>query len=592
MFNSDLYYFEEELSFLRENAHNFSKKHPNEAYALGLTKDSIDDPEISRLIESVCMLNARIQKRLDDDYSEFTESLLNVIYPDYLRSIPSFSIIQVDINKDANTKGFVPKGTLFELKDDNSNHCYYRTVHDLEVFPMVIKELNTYTSPFDEVNYIPNNKAKNIIELVFETTDKNLSFLDLDLKNLDILIKPESNFSFKIYDEIRHNLVDIYVEISGNMYRLGSESFSNNAFELNDTIVPYSRNSFSGLNLMNEFFMYPDVFNKFRIDLTSVKDLLLGNTFKLKIFLKETRVEIFRILQKENFNLNCVPIVNIYEIFADPIQIDFLKDEYPIIISENGEQLSLYNVISVIDSTEQSKNKIPELYNETYSNENSSKRWLVKYSENNGFVNGKIKIIDNNHNVALESNHTLLVKVLVTDGYRITKINYARTELSPMSAITIPGVVKLLRRPSIQINPKLDKASNWEMLAHMTFNFQSLLGSENSTDKLKRLFKLYNFNDNRLVQSFIESIKSIESTQVVEPIRIMNKSCYVNGTKAVVTLDSHELKDGICIFAEFLNRFLANFVNYNSFIKVSIILEGVDEEFISFPRNVGCKEVI
>ena len=82
MSDIDLYYFEEELSYLREKAEYFSKVHPEVASALGIVNGSIEDPEIARLVESVCLLNSGIQKRLDDNYSEFTENILNVIYPD------------------------------------------------------------------------------------------------------------------------------------------------------------------------------------------------------------------------------------------------------------------------------------------------------------------------------------------------------------------------------------------------------------------------------------------------------------------------------------------------------------------------------
>ena len=47
---------------------------------------------VDRLIEAFALLNARIAKRLDDDYPEFTEALFDVLYPHYLRPFPSCSI--------------------------------------------------------------------------------------------------------------------------------------------------------------------------------------------------------------------------------------------------------------------------------------------------------------------------------------------------------------------------------------------------------------------------------------------------------------------------------------------------------------------
>jgi type VI secretion system protein ImpG len=44
-----------------------------------------EDPHIERLIQSYALLNARVSKRLDDDFPEFTEALFEVLYPHYLR---------------------------------------------------------------------------------------------------------------------------------------------------------------------------------------------------------------------------------------------------------------------------------------------------------------------------------------------------------------------------------------------------------------------------------------------------------------------------------------------------------------------------
>ena len=211
MSDIDLYYFEEELSYLREKAEYFSKVHPEVASALGIVNGSIEDPEIARLVESVCLLNSGIQKRLDDNYSEFTENILNVIYPDYLRPVPSYSILGVDVDDKAKTKGFIPKGTIFELKEEDVGHCYFKTVDDLVIYPLKISKLNTFVAPFDEVVQDIAPITKNLIELEFTTTDESISCLDLDLDFLNIALRSDSNFSLKIYDEICHNLVDIYV---------------------------------------------------------------------------------------------------------------------------------------------------------------------------------------------------------------------------------------------------------------------------------------------------------------------------------------------------------------------------------------------
>ena len=74
------------------------------------------------------------------------------------------------------------------------------------------------------------------------------------------------------------------------------------------------------------------------------------------------------------------------------------------------------------------------------------------------------------------------------------------------------------------------------------------------------------------------------------PVRISGKSYYACGARIVVTLNPHELSDGIYVFAEFLNKFFSLFVSFNSFVQLSVMLEGSDEPYVTFPRRMGCQD--
>src|SRR5690554_1820793 len=54
-------YYEKELAFIRQMGAEFAKEHPKIAGRLGVSSETIEDPHVSRLIESFAYLNARIQ---------------------------------------------------------------------------------------------------------------------------------------------------------------------------------------------------------------------------------------------------------------------------------------------------------------------------------------------------------------------------------------------------------------------------------------------------------------------------------------------------------------------------------------------------
>ena len=90
-------YFETELALLRRNMRGFAERYPALAGKLELTGDTCKDPHVERMIQATALLAARVAKRMDDDYPQFTESLLEMLYPHYLRSFPPCSIAQLDL---------------------------------------------------------------------------------------------------------------------------------------------------------------------------------------------------------------------------------------------------------------------------------------------------------------------------------------------------------------------------------------------------------------------------------------------------------------------------------------------------------------
>ncbi|RBC15113.1 type VI secretion system baseplate subunit TssF, partial [Xanthomonas oryzae] len=90
-------YYERELGYLRRYGREFAERYPKIAGRLQLSADGSQDPHVERLIEAFALMGARISKRIEDDYPEFTDALLEVLYPHYLRPFPSCSIAYFDM---------------------------------------------------------------------------------------------------------------------------------------------------------------------------------------------------------------------------------------------------------------------------------------------------------------------------------------------------------------------------------------------------------------------------------------------------------------------------------------------------------------
>src|SRR3569833_3703249 len=122
--------YERELTFLRRLSHDFARQYPKVAGRLLLSGEACEDPHIERLIEAFAFLAARIHRKLDDDYPEITDSLMQVVYPQYLRPFPSVSVAQFDCGSAAaqlTKSASIPKGTALDTRAVRGAPCRFRS---------------------------------------------------------------------------------------------------------------------------------------------------------------------------------------------------------------------------------------------------------------------------------------------------------------------------------------------------------------------------------------------------------------------------------------------------------------------------------
>src|SRR5262249_48537199 len=86
-----LHYYERELTFLRRMGAEFAQRYPKVAGRLMLEPNKCEDPHVERMLEGFAFLAARVHLKIDDDFPEISEALLNIVYPHYVRPIPAMS---------------------------------------------------------------------------------------------------------------------------------------------------------------------------------------------------------------------------------------------------------------------------------------------------------------------------------------------------------------------------------------------------------------------------------------------------------------------------------------------------------------------
>ena len=114
--------YESELVNLRSLCREYAQRYPKVAAQLQLGGEACDDPHVERLIQAVALLCARVTRRLDDNYPQFTEALLDLLFPHYLRPFPSCAIVRVAAQGEAPIKA-IPRGSRLDTRSIMACHA-------------------------------------------------------------------------------------------------------------------------------------------------------------------------------------------------------------------------------------------------------------------------------------------------------------------------------------------------------------------------------------------------------------------------------------------------------------------------------------
>ncbi|MET3134303.1 type VI secretion system VasI/ImpG family protein [Oxalobacteraceae bacterium GrIS 1.11] len=212
-------YYERELGLLRRYLREFSERHPKIAGNLLMAGEVCEDPRIERLIQSCAFLNARTAKRLDDDYPEFTEALLEVQYPHYLRPFPSCSIVRFDYGETVSklaVASTIKRGTELKTLPVKGVKCQFKTAYDVTVAPVALSHAS-----FDVILTAPAAlmlppAATSKISLSITSTADQVGLAQLGLASLRVFIDGEPAFCAGLKDTLLIRTVRAYVEFSGN----------------------------------------------------------------------------------------------------------------------------------------------------------------------------------------------------------------------------------------------------------------------------------------------------------------------------------------------------------------------------------------
>jgi len=605
-----LTYYERELAYLRHMGAEFAEKYPKIASRLLLEPNRCEDPHVERIIESFAFLAARIHLKLDDDFPEITEALLSILYPHYLRPIPSTSVVefQTDPEQGKLSTGLkIPRETLLYSRPVNGFPCRFRTCYDVTLWPLRVSAAQ-WTTP-DRIK--PAIKAPEAAAALRVQLDclPDTSLGELGINSLRFYLDGEGNLVHTLYELLFNNCTQIVArDLAPNSKKspivLAANRLRAVGFSAEEALLPYPRRSFLAYRLLQEYFCFPEKF--LFVDVGGF-DQLAQAGFKDKVeliflispFEHEDREQMLELgVSPKTLRLGCSPIINLFPVTAEPILLDQTSHEYAVIPDvRRRHSFEIFSIDSVVSPDPQSDQvtQFEPFYRFRHAATRQERRqqafWYAsrRPSERRDDEGTEVflSLVDLTGRPAHPDVDTVTVRCTCSNRDLPSRLPFGGEagdfEIEGVSSIKR---IVTLRKPTATIRPPTGKGVQWRLISHLSLNYLSLVSE--GKEPLQEILRLYNFSDSAHLEKQIAGITRLDSGRHFARVVSEHGISFVRGTRVQLEFDEEQfIGGGAYLFASVLEHFLGLYASLNSFTQLVATTQQRKEVLREWPPRAG-----
>ena len=564
-----LRYFDAEMRYLREAAREFAQTHPDRAAMLDIDKAGTPDPYVERLFEGFAFSMGRLRQKIDDDLPELTESLVSMLWPHYLRTIPSLSVValtpQLSAMKIAET---VPAGLEISSRPvgEKNTVCRYRTTRTMPLNPVMIEQVNMLTEP----------DGRSLMRIRFACSPQT-DWSQADLKRLSIYLCDDAPVSTNLHLMMTRRLAALYLRLPGQTDRIRLDGwFSPGGFAEEDRLWPKGDSAFSGYQLLLEYFTFREKF--MFVNLNGLEKITLpsGITgFDIEVLLREPWPADLPVAI-DALRLHCVPVINLFTLEADPLTISGLESEYllrPKRLQDGHTEI--YSVDAVTGSGRSGgaeyvpftsfrhrggmlRRDAPERYYHT-----RVKRGVTGMHDTWLILGGQQWEADR-----MTERETVSLRITGTNGQlprrALQSTLLDRCEQMLQTRVSVHNLCK----PTLPVYPPAEDRFHWRVMSHLGTGFLNMMSS---AEVLRGTLALYNWQEDELNNRRLDAILAVKHYR----IQRFENGFLLRGLDVEVTLDSNGFtgEGDLHLFGEMLNRFLSLYADMNQFNQLTLLVQ-------------------
>lgn len=603
-----LSYYNRELSYIRKQAARFAETHPKVASRLRLGPDGSEDPHVERLLEGFAYLTARVRHKIDDEFPEVTQALLGVLYPHYLAPIPSFSIVQLDLDEGQNelTAGLsVARGQSIETDPVQGDPVRFRTAYPVTLFPVDVRVGQLVSAPFTAPVTPKSNVAQAVLRLSLTCRSPAVKWASLNCKKLRIFLNGQPQHTQKLYELIFNNALEVAFATKAD--DRGAVVASTSVlhpvgFEREDGLLPYPPRSFTGYRLLTELFAFPQKFLFVDLEIPPAALARADNTLEVFVYLNRTPDDLATNVNAETFRLGCTPMVNLYSQAAEPIRLSHAQFEYRVLPDARRplahEVYSVDRVVATSPDGRESEYLPFFSVKHGSTGRSSGPYWhgtrrpaMDAASARADVVMDRgteifLSFVDLGFSPSAPADWTVHVETTCLSRDLPARLPFGggQPKLQLAQGGGLVNRLRCLTPPTATLRTHLREEGLWRLVSHLTLNHLSVSGGPDAADALREILSLYDFTDSAVAKANIEGLVSVNGKRVLG----RSGGALCRGVEVTLQFDEDRFTgNGMFLFASVLERFLALYSSVNSFTRTVATVARREGEYRRWPARVG-----
>jgi len=603
VFERLLPYYQSELEALKRLAGEFAEANPKVAGHLRLASGAVDDPHVSRLLEGMAFLTGRVRHRLDDEFPELTDALLDMLQPHFLAPVPPCLIARLSCAPNLTNPARLPRGLMVDTDPIAGAPCRFMTTAPVTLWPIEVDQARLSGLPLPAPANPRAQRAVAVLRLGLRCLAPDMTLGKLGLDALHVQLRGDG--APALFELLAGHLVSVALAQGPNdplPTLLDPAALEPAGFTAEEALLPWPARSFSGFRLLTEHFALPDKFLGFTLRGLDARTLVEAQRrMDLFFYLDRAAPELERTVGPDSLALGCVPLVNLFPQRCEPIGALHTRTEHRVVPdARRPKTLEVWSVERVRETrSDGTWRPWRPLHRLTHGDRDpgvpggsfhATRRPAVD-REAGGEAGSDVFLALHDHEFdpAQSFDTVLSVDALCTNRELAARLPFAagQPRLHLVEGIAAVTGLQALTAPTPTLRPQLRERTAWRLVSHLGLGHLSVTGGDQGAGALREVLRLYDRRDTAETQAAIAALVGVHTKPGVAR---SPSGGFCRGLDVTLEFDPQAWgSGGLYGLAAVLARFLALHTTVNSFVRTRAVLRGRPEAVGQWPARAGAR---